>query len=304
MRLIPLFCACLLAATPAIAQDRETIGVGRLFTNDYFGDGDDRWRSGSYSISIIRGSDTWEGQAPTSFGSLLEYRLRSEIIAPSDLNGVDAGDRAYVGALTAGLHTHFSRNAWDLSAGVDLVIVGDQTGLSELQDGFHNLLGAPRVSNAVDDNQLSNAVYPTLVAEGARTVSLGETVDVRPFVEAQIGVEDFVRVGADVFIGNVLRGDLWVRENSSGQLYSGVQTDRAGLGFVLGADYTFLEDSAYFPTSFGTVAEDERLRVRAGLHTRLGDDASYFYGLTYLGEEFEGQAQGQVVGSVKLNFNF
>lgn len=304
MRYIVALCAGLTAAaTPVVAENRETLGIGRLFTNDYLGDGDDRWRTGSYSYSVVRGSD-WSGQAPKAFGSLLEYRLRSEIIAPSSLNGAGSDDRAYVGAVTAGVHTHFTRDAWDLSTGVDLVFVGPQTGLSNFQDEFHDFVGASRLSDDVEDNQVSDAVYPTLVAEGARTVAISEAVQFRPFVEAQIGVEDFVRVGADLLIGDVLHGDLWLRDGPTGHLYSGIESDDAGTGFVLGVDYTYLEDSAYFPASFGAVAEDERLRVRAGIHARLGDGASYFYGITYLGEEFEGQTQGQVVGSLKLDFNF
>src|SRR5688572_4566335 len=88
-------------AVPAIAQERETLGFGRLFTNDFFGDGLDRWRSGSYSFSIIRGLG-WNGVLPERFGELIEYRLRSEIIAPGRLNGAGSDDRPYVGAATLG----------------------------------------------------------------------------------------------------------------------------------------------------------------------------------------------------------
>jgi len=78
------------------------LGYGRIFNNDYFGDNEDRWRSGSYAYSIVRGPE-WQGRAPTAFGAVLEYRLRSEIIAPSTLSGSGSNDRAYVGALSAGL---------------------------------------------------------------------------------------------------------------------------------------------------------------------------------------------------------
>lgn len=304
MRLIALTLSGLMAAAPVAAQDRETLGVGRLFTNDYFGDGDDRWRSGSYAVSIVRGAEEWDAKAPTQFGSLLEYRLRSEIIAPSALYGAGSGDRAYVGALSAGVHTHFSRGGWDLSTGVDLVFVGQQTGLAALQDAFHDFVDAPRQSDAVQANQVDDAVYPTLVGEASYPVAVSEKVRFVPFAEAQIGVEDIVRVGGDFMIGSVLHDDLWLRDSTTGQLYAGVESERAGFGFVVGADYTYVSDSEYFPSSFGTIAADERVRARAGIHARLGDRASYFYGLTYLGEEFEGQSQGQFVGSLKLDFNF
>lgn len=303
MRLMSLMCAGLIAASPVAAQDRETLGFGRLFTNDYFGDHEDRWRSGSYSYSIVRGND-WDGRAPTTPGALLEYRLRSEIIAPSALNGAGSNDRAYVGALSAGLHTHFAWGGADVSAGVDLVAVGPQTGMSDLQDGFHDLFSAPNVSNSVQNNQLDNAVYLTALTELAYPVQVSQSTALRPFVEAQYGVEDYVRVGADILIGGFMQKDLWLRDSTTGQLYTGVESPDPGYGFVLGADYALINESEYFPASFGTVAEDERFRARAGMHWRFGGGVSYFYGVTYLSEEYVGQPEGQFVGSLKLNFNF
>lgn len=303
MRLMSLICAVLIAASPIAAQERETLGFGRLFTNDYFGDTQDRWRSGSYSYSIVRGAG-WEGRAPAAPGALLEYRLRSEIIAPSALNGAGSDDRAYVGAFSAGLHTHFAWGGANVSTGVDLVAVGPQTGVANLQDGLHKFVSAPNVSNSVHDSQVANAVYPTALAELSYPVQIARTATLRPFVEAQYGVEDYLRVGADILIGDMLQTDLWLRDSPSGQLYAGVESEEPGYGFVIGADYALIDDSAYFPASFGTVAEDERFRARAGVHWRFGGGISYFYGLTYLSEEYVGQPEGQLVGSLKLNFNF
>ncbi len=303
MRLLSLICAGLIAASPLAAQDRETLGTGRLFTNDYFGDTQDRWRTGSYTYSIVRGTG-WEGRAPTPFGALLEYRLRSEIISPSVLSGPGSKDRPYVGALSAGLHTHFALGGSDVSAGVDLVAVGPQTGLAKLQDEFHDLVSVPSVSKSVRDNQVADAIHPTALAALAYPVQVTRSTTVRPFVEAQYGVENYLRVGADILIGEMLQKDLWLRDGTSGQLYTGVESPESGYAFVLGADYAMLDDSAYFPASFGTVAEDERFRARAGVHWRFGGGISYFYGVTYLSEEYVGQSKGQIVGSLKLNFNF
>ena len=44
-----------LFAVPAVAQERVTLGWGRLLTNDAIGDGKDRWRTGSYVLSRVRG---------------------------------------------------------------------------------------------------------------------------------------------------------------------------------------------------------------------------------------------------------
>lgn len=303
MRFIALICAGLMAAAPVAAQERETLGFGRIFTNDYFGDNNDRWRTGSYSYSIVRGHE-WTGQLPSAPGAIIEYRLRTEIIAPSNLNGAGSKDRAYAGTIAAGVHTHFTRGGANMSAGLDLVAVGPQTGVADVQDWFHEIVSAPSVSNSVVANQVANAVYPTALAEMSYPIALNQKTTLRPFIEAQYGVENFVRVGADVLIGQVLQGDLWLRDSTTGQLYSGIEDRDAGFGFVLGADYTVIEDSAYFPASFGTIAEDERFRARAGVHMRMGPGMSYFYGLTYLSEEYVGQPEGQVLGSLKLNFNF
>ena len=303
MRLIAILCAGLLSASSGVAQERETLGYGRIFTNDFFGDNEDRWRSGSYAFSIVRGPE-WEGRAPSTPGAILEYRLRSEIIAPSTLNGAGSDDRAYVGAVSAGVHTHYESFGADVSLGVDIVAVGPQTGVADLQDWFHDIVSAPNISNSVLADQVDNGFYPTALAEVSYPVSIGENATLRPFVEAQYGVENFVRVGADILIGETLQNDLWLRDSPSGQLYTGVETGGAGAGFVLGADYAVIDDSAYFPASFGTVAEDERFRARAGVHWRFGNDFSYFYGVTYLSEEYVGQTEGQFVGSLKLNFNF
>ena len=190
------------------------------------------------------------------------------------------------------MHTHFARGATNISAGLDLVATGPQTGILNLQDGFHDLISAPNPSEFVENNHVANGVYPTALVEVSYRLPIGEAATLRSFVEAQYGVEDFVRVGADVLIGATLQNDLWLRDSPSGQLYTGVETGRAGTGFVLGADYAAVGDSEYFPASFGTVAQEERFRARAGVHWRFGDRISYFYGLTYLSEEYEGQDGG------------
>lgn len=303
MRFLTLLCVALTAATTAAAQNRDTLGVGRLFSNDFIGDGEDRWRSGSYSASVIRG-EGWAGRAPSGLGALLEYRFRTEIIAPSALNGTGSDDRAYVGAVSAGLHTYAARGPFDYNAGLDLVFTGPQTGVSAVQDVFHDLISAPSVGEAVEDNQLGNAVYPTLTGQVAYNLPISETVSLRPFAQARLGVEDVTRVGADILIGGALRENLWVRDSTTGHLYSGVSSDGVGFGFVLGGDYALVHDSEYFPSDFGAAVKEEQFRLRAGAHARLGDGHDFFYGLTYLSEEYEGQSEGQTIGSLRLSFNF
>lgn len=49
--------------------------------------------------------------------------------------------------------------------------------------------------------------------------------------------------------------------------------------------------------------ETTRIRTRAGVHWQ-GKSHSVFYGLTYLGKEFDEQDEGQIVGSVALRRRF
>jgi hypothetical protein len=310
-----LVCSALIAmlglfAVPANAQSnqpelsegrRATLGFGRLFDNDYFGDNQDRWRTGSYAFSIVRGAG-WDGHRPAAFGALLEYRLRTEIIAPGKLNGPGSDDRPYVGAVSAGLHTHFERGALEYSVGADLVATGPQTGIGDLQKWFHNLIDAPNV--AVLDDQIGNAVHLAGTVELARPIRLNDTVMLRPFIEAQAGVEDTIRIGGDVFFGRIRRDDLLLRDVPTGQLYSGIEGPESGFGYVLGLDVATVGHSAYLPTDLGFVAEKTRTRARAGLHWQIAPETSFFYGLTYLSPEFQGQPEGQFLGSLKLNFNF
>ena len=93
-------------------------GVGRLFNNDYFGDNEDRWRTGSYVLSFAFSKDRERDYADQPFG-LMELRLRSEVIAPRNLNGANSADRAYAGILSVGVHTHYEISDLEISVGSD-----------------------------------------------------------------------------------------------------------------------------------------------------------------------------------------
>jgi len=71
--------ALLIPLTPVNAGDRSRIGYGRLITNDFIGDGKDRWRTGSVASSRVWGPE-WTGQLPSGFGELIELRLGAEIM--------------------------------------------------------------------------------------------------------------------------------------------------------------------------------------------------------------------------------
>ncbi|WP_458789576.1 lipid A-modifier LpxR family protein [Yoonia sp. MH D7] len=286
-------------SAPLWAEGREVIGVGRLFTNDYFGDGHDRWRTGSSVVSVVTGREDYTGLE--GFGDLIEYRIGGQIISGTRGSGAP-GDRPYVGAISLGVHTHFDFGGTDLSMGGEVMAIGPQTGLSDFQRKFHNKFDIPLPPHV--DQQLGNVFFFNSTFEASRDVMLSDRVMLRPFVEGLAGVEDLVRVGGDVVIGAQPHDDMMLRDVVTGQLYRATQSPKSGLTFTFGGDLASVFGSAYLPEDQGYVVSETRARARAGVLFNLGRDKTLFYGATYLSEEFEGQGEGQVVGSLRLNFNF
>jgi hypothetical protein len=289
------------AAVPALAEDRVTLGWGRMFSNDALGDAKDRWRTGGYQVSRVRGYD-WQGALPQTPGELLEFRAAAQIVAPADLVTRLDTDRRYATLLSFGMHTQFDWKGNDVSLGADVVITGPQTGISNFQSWVHNMLDLPKPR--VVDTQIGDGVYPTLVAELGRRLPLGDRVTLRPFVEAQAGVETLLRIGGDVVVGTLGRDDLMVRDSITGQRYRAVDGTRdRSISLVLGGDYSEVFGSALLPDSGIAELSHQRARLRAGVHWQ-GEKASVFYGLTYLGKEFDQQSEGQLVGALNLSLNF
>lgn len=300
-----MLAACLvmtLTAQESVAQTRERIGYGRLITNDYLADGSDRWRSGSIASSRIWGRG-WSGFLPQQPGEILELRFGAEIIAPENLVTPAPGDRPYAGAVSAGLHTHFDRFGTEFAVGVDVVFVGPQTRLDELQGVFHDLVGVNKASAQTRADQVGNAIYPTFVGEAGREVTFGSATRVRPFLEARAGVETLVRAGVDVTFGDLGQGELMVRDTVTGHRYRTMPDNFSGFAFVMGADIAYVASSAFLPASSDVEVRGSRTRVRGGVHWQ-GGPAALFYGLTWLGKEFEGQDEGQFVGSIRIDLNF
>ncbi|MBK6466653.1 MAG: lipid A deacylase LpxR family protein [Rhodobacter sp.] len=290
-----------LGSGDSVAQDRVTLGWGRMFSNDGIGDGKDRWRTGSYTISRVRGR-SWSGALPATFGEILEFRARTDIIAPESLRFVPPGDRRYAGVLTFGLHTHFDMKGFETSLGADLAITGPQNRLSDVQEALHDIFGA--TPPLVASSQIPNGFYPTLVVETGRRFDLGGTAHLRPFVEVQAGLETFVRGGFDLSFGSYGSGALMLRDQASGQRYRAVAGGLTpGLTFSLGGDIARVFDSAILPDGGAAVLSDTRSRLRAGVAWQ-GERASAFYGLSWLGREFEGQRDDQLVGSLSLTLRF
>ncbi|MEY4871827.1 MAG: hypothetical protein RLZZ563_1157 [Pseudomonadota bacterium] len=300
-RLVASVAIVLSLSSPVVSQERVTLGWGRLLNNDAIGDGEDRWRTGSYVLSRVRGP-SWTGALPAMPGEILEFRLRFETIAPADLIVANPNDRRYVGALTLGMHTHFDWSGVETSAGVDAVIVGPQNKISSLHGDLHDLLGLPEPT--VFGTQIGDAIYLTAVGEIGKTYSFGSVAQVRPYVEAQAGAETLLRVGGDVTFGSFARDALMLRDSTTGQRYRGVTGDRVeGMSLTLGGDIARIYDSEYFLAGDVATVSDTRSRLRAGVHWQ-GAQSEAFYGLTWMGKEFDQQVEEQVVWSINLRLQF
>ena len=301
LRLALAVSAGILLSLPAVAQDRVTLGWGRLFSNDALGDGKDRWRTGAYAVSRVRGI-SWSGALPEAPGEILEFRLRADTIAPENLETPASDDRRYAGAITIGLHSQFAFGGYEADVGGDLVFVGPQTGIGDFQSWVHGALGIGDI--AALDTQIDDAVHPTLSGEIARRFSFGDQVEFRPFVEARAGDETLLRAGGDLVIGTFGRRDLMLRDVTTGQRFRGVAgTTATGVSVVMGGDIARVFDSIYLPDGEAVDLSDTRHRLRAGMQWQ-GERSSAFYGISYLSPEFEQQDEGQFVGAMTLNFRF
>lgn len=302
-RLLAALCVLILHLPPAAAEERSRQGFGLLVTNDSLGDTRDRWRTGSFASSLIWGPE-WQGRMPRRFGTLVELRLNGQVVGPENLATPAPLDRRYGQALSFGVHTHFQPGTIAWSVGADLVVTGPQTGLDHIQEALHDILGGRDASPAVKAAQVGNDVVPTLVLEAGREFALGDTVRLRPFVEARAGVETLLRVGADLTVGRFGQGGLLVRAPVTGQRFSAIEgAPYAGLSAMFGVDIARVADSEFYTAGLVRPRET-RARARAGLHWRSRAGTSVFYGLTWLGREFTTQRESQVVGSVQLRVKF
>jgi Uncharacterized protein conserved in bacteria (DUF2219) len=285
----------------AVAEERVTLGWGRLFTNDALGDGKDRWQTGSYQVSRIRGF-SWGGALPSQPGDIWEFRATSQIAAPADLVSPEVDDRRYAALLAFGLHTQWGWQGNELGLGAGVSLAGPQNGISNFQEWIHRMLGLPQP--LVVEQQIGNSIFPVLEAEVGRRIAVTEAISLRPFAQAEIGPENLLRLGGDLAIGAFGRDDLMVRDGVTGQRYRAVEGTRdQGLSLVLGGDYARVFDSRLLPSDVAATATDYRSRLRAGVQWQ-GEKASGFYGLTYLGKEFAQQSEGQLLGSLSINLKF
>ena len=280
-------------------EGRRTLGWGRAFNNDYIGDGQDRWQTGSYFVSILRGH-RWTGGLPSDPFEIMEYRFATAITAPSKLTNPPAGDRRYAGRLSFSASTYWEHDGLEGMVGLGLTATGADTGIGALHNDLHDLISAPKVR--VRANQIGNKVRPFALVEAGREFEIGGT-GLRLFSETRAGDESLIRAGFDWQFGARETGALWLRDEITGQRVVGIAgTSTSGAWFTLGADIAHVWKSAYLPADEIAMTKD-RMRVRAGANVRRGN-LGIFYGVTWLSKEFDAQPEGQVLGTLRARVTF
>ena len=294
-----------LSSIPSIGwtKDIGIVGHHRIFTNDYFGDGRDRWRTSSYSLSYTLGDKDELEYGDLRPSTSVELRLRAEIIAPADLTDLASfDDRPYVGIIALGAFKHIDWRNNEVAFGGELVFTGPQTGIGDYQAWAHSGIGATIPAGRED--QFPNGIYPSAFASIARQVKIQDRFMARPYFEAQAGYETFARAGADFFFGNDLSDRFLQRASTTGHLQTGIKhRDTYGATFVVGGDVTYVSNSVLLPESQGYKKTPIRTRARLGILASLGK-GDLFYGWTLMSKEFEKQKQPQALGSISIHFKF
>ena len=206
-----------------------------MITNDLLGDGRDRWRTGSVSSSRIWGAD-WKGELPKELSELVEIRIFGEIIAPSDLSGNNGIDRPFVSHLALGMHSHFQHNGLEYSTGIEESFLGKQTGLSDFQTAFHEVVGEHIPSESVLSRQIGNQAQFGPIVEIAETIPDGDRLSIRPFFEGYATAEILAWVDADVHFGRGFSGSIFIRDHVTGQRYCVIPRKVNQMGFSVGCD--------------------------------------------------------------------
>jgi len=285
--------------TIGVEAQTRFLGLGGFGTNDRIGDEQDRWRTGSYELTVAYGK-RWSGARPEAPSAILGVRVRGEVISPHPIEATGPDQRLYAGVLGVGLQGYSSLRGAELRAGADLILLGPQTRLDTVQRFIHR---ADDGGNPPPpEEQLGDAIAPTVYAELGQ--SFGGVARIRPFAEAQVGYESFVRLGFDASLGSFGRGALMTRDVLSGERYPVIiGPPRRGLSLTAGGDIAWIGHSRLFPSDRGPDVRRFRPRARAGV-AYDGGPAWAFFGLTWLGREFEGASGGQRVGTITFNVRF
>lgn len=307
----------------ASTNEIQTEGV---FWNDRFGDGKDRWKTGGLTQAYvfpehIFSNDNWFiGRA-----SGLELNVRGLVITPDDtaFTGVDGGDRPYAQYAAAGIFLRSIARPEALTPALAVQIEdrigleagwqGDPLPLFDVQNALHGMAGtegnAGNRSNTIDGEMLANL-------EARRTWRLHaegvvRDIEFAPFVQTSLGMrENSLRAGGDVFTGSALEGRTWGSDLATGAVMAGASMPRQGFNWTLfaGGDLGYIASDAFLDGGFavgGPSVERRDIvgRARAGVLLDY-DKVAIGFSLNWLGKEFRGQSDGQMIGAIQFKYHF
>ncbi len=274
-------------------------GYASSFTNDFFGDGHDRWRSASYQGSLFY-------RLPDGgLADHVEWRARAEIVSPWTPAEQPGFDRPFVTAIGIGVFGHRRFGVLQGRAGAELLSIGSETVLAELQLAAHDRLNLKKSFHMTDESHESveNSVAFRLSTELAYQFALNDNLAIRPYALVTGGAEQVGTFGADLLIGSIAGQNVWTRDVTTGRLVSPQAHLAEGVSFVAGWDSSFVESSYLIPDDSSARLLDERSRARAGVQLN-GAMGNIFIGQAWLSEEFEGQVEAQRVGMMSISFIF
>lgn len=297
-----------------------------LFWNDRLGDGEDRWKSGGLTQSLVLperrlGDESWFGDR----ASAIEINLRGLVISPDDtaFGGVDRRDRPYSQYAAAGLYVRSIARPRGIGpglalqtedrAGIELGWQGDPLPLFDIQGAMHDLLGTGgdigNPDNTIDGGFLANL-------EARRTWRLhramaGRDLELAPFVQTSLGMrENSLRAGADLLFGSALEGRTWGADLATGAMIAGESMHRQGFHwtFFTGADAGYVASDAFLDggpggDGPGIGRRDVTARLRAGVLLEAGG-VGIGFSLNWLSPEFRGQPEGQTIGGIQVKLRF
>jgi len=130
-----------------------------------------------------------------------------------------------------------------------------------------------------------------------------------PFVQTSLGMrENSLRAGGDFFVGSALEGRTWGSDLSTGAVMAGASMPRQGFNWTVffGGDVGYIASDAFLDGGFAgggpsVPRRDIVGRARAGLLLEY-NNLGVGFSLNWLGPEFRGQSDGQVVGAIQLKY--
>ncbi len=306
----------------ASTNEIQTEGV---FWNDRFGDGKDRWKTGGITQAYVFPEHIFSDENwITGRASALELNLRALVITPDNtaFRGVNPNDRPFAQYAAAGIYLRSIARPEPLTLlvgvqaedriGIEVGWQGDPLPLFEMQSALHDLAGT-----GGDAGNLTNIIGGELLVnlEARHTWRFhldrapGPDLQFAPFLQTSLGIrENSLRAGGDIFVGSALEGRTWGSDLSTGAVMAGASVPREGFNWTVffGGDLGFVASDAFLDGGFAVDGpsvprRDIVGRARAGVLLEY-DNVGIGFSLNWLGREFRGQSDGQVIGAIQLKY--